>query len=287
MKTTKLLLLLISITIANVCAAQPNVKFDTPYGSNDTVGKYADVNGFKMYYEEYGEGEPMFLIHGNGGAILSMGNQIDYFKTKYRVIIADSRGHGKSGLNTDSLTYRQQAQDWNDLANHLEIDSINIIGWSDGGIIALLLGIHYPDKVRKIATMGANLRPDTTAVYPWAVNWVKEMQTMAATKIAAKDTAEDWSMLKQHLDLLGYQPNISHADLLTIKAPVLIVAGDKDIIREEHSLEMYQHITHAQLCILPGETHFTPSTNPDLFNLMVGNFMTKPFKRPDSNWTKK
>ena len=289
MKYAKIALFLFFILICNKTSAQidPSTKFATPYGSNDAVGKYALINGAQIYYEEYGTGEPMFLIHGNGGDIKSMENQIDYFKSKYRVIVADSRGHGKSALNTDSLTYVQTADDWAQLATYLQIDSLYIIGWSDGGIVGLLLAIHHPEKVKKLVTMGANLRPDTTAVYPWAVNWVQETTLMVKAKVKANDKTQNWSLMLQHMNLLGNQPEILHSELSSISAPVLIVAGDKDIIREEHSVEIYQHIRKAQLCILPGETHFTPSTNPKLFNQIANDFIAKPFKRPDSNWTKK
>ncbi len=289
MKYTKIALFLFFVLICSITSAQveTSTKFSTPYGSNDAVGKYASINGAKIYYEEYGAGAPMFLIHGNGGDIKSMENQIDYFKSKYRVIVADSRGHGKSELNTDSLTYVQTANDWAQLATHLQVDSLYIIGWSDGGIVGLLLGIHHPEKVKKLVTMGANLRPDTTAVYPWAVNWVQETKLMVEAKVKDNDKAQNWSLMLQHMNLLGNQPEISHSELSSISAPVLIVAGDKDIIREEHSVEIYQNIRKAQLCILPGETHFTPGTNPKLFNQIANDFIAKPFKRPDSNWTNK
>jgi len=289
MKTMLRTLILFSVLIAaDVSYSQVamNFTFDTPYGSNEAVGKYAEINGMKMYYEEYGTGEPMFLIHGNGADIRSMGNQIDYFKTKYRVIAADSRGHGKSELKTDSLTYVQMAQDWADLATHLGVDSLNIIGWSDGGILALLMGIHHPSKVKKIVTMGANLRPDTTAVYPFAVNWVARERQNVQAKIAEHDTTRNWHLLMQHLGLLGDQPTISRKDLARIQCPVLIVAGDKDIIREEHTVEIYQSIKKAHLCILPGETHFTPASDPELFNKIADKFIREPFTRPDSDWTK-
>ena len=118
-KSIKLLILLTLFLISGIGNAQVqmNFNFDTPYGSNTTVGKYAVINGAKIYYEEYGKGEPMLLIHGVNGDIKTMGNQIDYFKTKYRVIIADSRGQGKSELKTDSLTYDQITSDWEGLAN--------------------------------------------------------------------------------------------------------------------------------------------------------------------------
>lgn len=255
---------------------------DTPYGNNKAVGKYVTVNGIRMYYEEYGSGEPMLLIHGNGGSIHHMAFQIEHFRKSYRVIVADSRGHGKSELNTDSLTYVQMAEDWAALTNQLRLDSVYIIGWSDGGIIGLLLAIEHPDIVKKLAAMGANLRPDSTAVYPWAVHWVIEMRKSIETMVREKDTSQNWSLVQQLFDLLGDQPTISTQALHEIKAPVLVLAGDKDVIREEHSIEIYQNIRKAHLCIFPGETHMIPVTDPELFNRTIEKFFRQPFVRPDT-----
>ena len=263
-----------------------NFEFETPYGNNESVGKYAEINGAKIYYEEYGAGEPLLLIHGNGGDIKSMGNQIDYFKSKYRVIIADNRGHGKSELKTDSLTYTQITKDWDGLVNHLKLDSINIIGWSDGGIIGLKMGISGKSKIKKIVAMGANLRPDSTAVNSWAPNSVKKRELKAKEMLEKGDTTKDWRLILQRFGLLLYQPNINHNDLKRIKSSVLIIAGDKDIIKNEHTVEIFENIPNAHLCIMPGETHFTPASNPVLFNEIANKFISEPFKRPDSNWTK-
>ncbi len=284
----KILGILIFSSIWSIANAQVqmNFKFDTPYGNNEAVGKYIEINDAKIYYEEYGKGEPLLLIHGNGGNINSMGNQIDYFKTKYRVIIADNRGHGKSELKTDSLTYAQITRDWDGLVNYLKLDSINIIGWSDGGIVGLKMGISGKSKIKKIVTMGANLRPDSTAVNSWAVKFVLKSKKMVKSKIQEQDTTRNWNLQKQHLGLLGDQPNIPIKDLSKIKAKVLIMAGDKDIIRNKHSLEMYENILKAQLCIMPGETHFTPASNSKLFNEIVNRFLSEPFNRPDSDFTK-
>lgn len=164
---------------------------------------------------------------------------------------------------------------------------MNVIGWSDGGIVGLLMGINHPTVVKKIVAMGANLRPDTTAVYPFAVNWVAQEREKVAAKIAENDTTKNWKVIEQHLGLLGDQPTISEKDLSKIKSPVLIIAGNKDIIKEEHSVEMYQNISNAHLCILPGETHFTPASNPEVFNKIVDRFISEPFNRPNSDWTKK
>lgn len=279
------MILLVTTFLSSMLNAQAKME-KTHYGNNETVGKYVNINDAKIYYEEYGKGEPMLLIHGNGASINAMGNQIDYFKTKYRVIVADSRGHGNSELKTDSLTYIQMAKDYAGLVNHLKLDSLNIIGWSDGGIIGLLLGIHHPSKVKKIVTMGANLRPDSNAVYSWAVNEVRKQRQIVKSKIEESDTTKDWELQNQLLSLLGDQPNISFSDLSKIISPVLIMSGDKDIIREEHTVKIYQNIPNAQLCIMPGETHFTPASNPELFNSIVEKFIVNPFTRPNSDWTK-
>lgn len=284
----KLLILLLTTSICGIANAQVqmNFEFDTPYGNNETVGKYAEINGAKIYYEEYGKGEPLLLIHGNGGDIKSMGNQIDYFKTKYRVIIANNRGQGKSELKTDSLTYSQITKDWDGLVDFLKLDSINIIGWSDGGIVGLKMAISGKSKINKLVAMGANLRPDSTALNYWAVNDVLQSKKAISLKIQEHDTTSNWNLQKQLVGLLSDQPNIPIGDLSKIEAKVLIIAGDEDIIRNKHSLEIYENIPKAQLCIMPGETHFTPASNPKLFNDIVNRFLIEPFKRPDSDWTK-
>ena len=284
----KLLVLFLFSLIWSSTNAQVQMKFefDTPYGNNESVGKYVAINGAKIYYEEYGKGEPLLLIHGNGGDIKSMGNQIDYFKNKYKVIIADNRGQGKSELKTDSLTYTQITKDWEGLVNYLKLDSISIVGWSDGGIVGLEMAISGKSKIKKLVAMGANLRPDSTAVNSWAVKEVLQSKKMINSKIQEKDTTANWNLQKQLLGLLGDQPNIPIEDLSKIKAKVLIIAGDEDIIRSKHSLEMYENIPKAQLCIMPGETHFAPASNPELFNEIVNRFLEKPFKRPNSDWTK-
>ncbi|PIF32207.1 pimeloyl-ACP methyl ester carboxylesterase [Flavobacterium sp. 9] len=287
-KPIKALLLLLTSSIFGIANAQVqmNFKFDTPYGKNTAVGKFAEINGAKIYYEEYGKGEPLLLIHGNGGSIESMGNQIDYFKSKYRVIVADSRGQGKSELKTDSLTYVQITKDTEELVNRLKLDSISIIGWSDGGIVGLQMGISGKSKIKKIVAMGANLRPDSTAIYSWATKDVQNLKKMIVSKIKEKDTSENWNLMKQLAGLLIYQPTIAAKDLSKIKAKVLIIAGDRDVIRNEHSVEIFENIPKAQLCIMPGETHFAPASSPEVFNALANKFLSEPFKRPDSDWTK-
>ncbi|MEW7277573.1 alpha/beta hydrolase [Aquimarina sp. 2201CG1-2-11] len=278
-KNILLLDLVISIFVFSQSYAQVKGKteFNTPYGDNENVGKFIEINDAKIYYEEYGKGEPLILIHGCGANIKSMKYQIEYFRNKYRVIIADSRGQGKSELKTDSITYNQMANDWEGLVNHLKLDSINILGWSDGGIIGLKMGINQKVKVKKIVAMGANLRPDTTAVNSWAPNEVKENLMKVKKMIEQGDTYKNWNLELQLDQLLLNQPNISHSELKKIEIPVLIIAGDRDIIKNEHSVEIFNNLTKGQLCIMPGTNHWAPSNKSVIFNEIAHKFLSESF----------
>ena len=237
-----------------------------PYGNNPEAGHYAEVNGVKLYYEEYGEGAPLLLIHGNGGSIQGHGGRIAYFSQHYRVIAADSRSHGKSQDLGDSLTYKQMTADLNALLEHLGVDSCYIWGQSDGGIIGLRMAMDYPDKVKRVAIFGANLRPDTTAVFPSIVQWVEE--TMATT------TDERQRRL---FALMKYQPQIATQDLARVQVPVLVMSGDRDAIRLEHTVEIFHALPQANLLVMPGATHFGAYEKPDLFNSLLEAFFTQPF----------
>lgn len=159
--------LLLSLTIS---FAQEK---ELPYGDNPGAGKFYDIRGFKMYCEVYGEGQPLLIIHGNGGSIADFKYQIPYFSKNYKVIVADNRAQGKSADPGDSLTYEMMADDYAALLTEMKIDSAYVIGWSDGGINGLLLAIRHPEKVKKLAVTGANLQPDTSAVYPEVIDLVK------------------------------------------------------------------------------------------------------------------
>jgi len=263
--------------------AQPNAistTVATSYGNNSEHGAYANINGIKLYYETYGKGQPILLIHGNNGSIIDMTYQIDFFAERNQVIVVDSRGHGKSEMGSGRLTYEQMADDYDKLLHLLNVKSINLLGWSDGGIIGLLLAINHPDKVGKLAVMGVNVSP--TGAYKWAQDWVASKSKLVNTAIDSGESSNNLFRYKQLLDLLGKQPNISPNDLHQISAPTLIMVGDRDIIRSEHTLEIFNNIKNAQLCIFPGATHGIPRQDPKTFNEVVLKFFTNSFKCPDS-----
>jgi pimeloyl-ACP methyl ester carboxylesterase len=249
-----------------------------PYGNNKATGNYITIDGAKQYYEVYGQGEPFVLIHGNGGNIEYMKPQIEYFAKKYKVIVMDCRGRGKSELGKDSLTYTQMTKDIVGILNYLHLDSTYVVGRSDGGILALLLAINYPQKVKKAVAFAANLTADTIGLYSFNYEEVKRERRQADDMISKKDTTQNWEVIQQRNRMMEFQPNITVTDLNRIKCPVLVMSTDRDIIPEEHTLFIYRNISKANLCILTGENHYVTKNNPDLFNSIVGKYLEDNYK---------
>jgi pimeloyl-ACP methyl ester carboxylesterase len=250
-------------------------KAGVPYGNNPAAGKYYDIRGFKMYCEVYGKGQPLLIIHGNGGSISNFVFQIPYFAEKYQVIIADSRAQGKSADNGDSLSYEMMADDYAALLTALHVDSANVIGWSDGGINAVLLAIRHPEKVKKMAITGTNLQPDTNAVYKevWELvmpgyNMMKQKASLAANEKAG------FKLLR----LLVEQPHIPLSDLHKITAPALVMGGDHDVIKVEHTTQIFENIPNAYLWIFPNSGHSTPVVYADEFNKKVDAFFSARYR---------
>jgi len=246
------------------------------YGHDSTKGKYYQVRGLSMYCEIYGEGQPLLIIHGNGGSIADFVYQIPYFSKKYKIIIADSRAQGKSVDKGDSLSYEMMADDYSALLTTLKIDSACVIGWSDGGINALLLAIRHPEKVKKLAVTGANLVPDTSAVNQDVIDMV--MPYYSSLKNKTVKTPDEKAQLKL-LRLLVDEPHIPVTALEGIKSPALIIGGDHDILRPAHTLLMFQHIPNAYLWILPNSGHSTPIVYKDEFNKKVDDFFSTPYRK--------
>jgi pimeloyl-ACP methyl ester carboxylesterase len=252
------------------CAQEKSIH----YGNNPAAGRYYDVRGIKIYCEVYGKGKPLLMIHGNGGDISAFYKNIPYFSQKYMVIAVDSRAHGKSVDPRDSLSFEMMADDFAGLLDAMHIDSSYVIGWSDGGINALLLAMRHPDKVIKLAATGANLTPDSAAFAPGV--WRDELKDYNFGKDKPRTTAEEknnWKIFM--LDWL--QPNIPFNALKQIKCPALIIAGDHDLISLRHTVLIYQNIPHAYLWIVPNSPHGTLQAHPDEFNKQVDDFFSQPF----------
>jgi pimeloyl-ACP methyl ester carboxylesterase len=268
--------LLSLLCISQVIAQETKQVAKIPYGNNKEAGKFYDVRGFKMYCEVYGEGQPLLIIHGNGGSIDNFINQIPYFEKKYKVIIADSRAQGKSTDNADSLSYEMMADDYASLLTTMKIDSAYVIGWSDGGIEGLLLAIRHPEKVKKLAVTGANLWPDSSAVSEDIYPLIMPYYTSLKSKTTKTDKEkESWKLLR----LLVEEPHIPLSALHTIQCPSLIIGGDHDILKPAHTMLIFQNIKQSYLWILPNSGHSTPIVYKDEFNKTVDDFFSKPYRK--------
>ena len=251
-------------------------KQNIPYGNNPKAGHYAAIRGINLYYETYGKGAPLLFIHGNNGSIKDFSNQIPFFSKHYQVIIADNRSHGKSIDTQDSLSYEQMADDFAALLDHLKLDSVNVVGWSDGGINGLLLASRHPNKVRKLAVTGANLIPDPIkSTDPWVVEFVnKAIDSLQKAPVSVERNR----MLKLNR-LLVEQPHITHADLRKIECPTLVIGGDHDVILPHHTLEIALAIKRSYLWILPNSGHSTPVFYKNIFNSTVLDFLKTPYRK--------
>jgi len=236
------------------------------YGNNPNAGHFAQVNGINLYYETYGSGEPLILLHGNGGSINAFGNQIPFFEKYYQVIAIDSRLQGKSGGSPDSISYELMASDFCALLDFLKIKSAIVLGWSDGGIDGILMAMNCPEKVKKLAISGANTVPDSSALSNADLKGMKDFVTHPGN--ASKATI---ALVQMMID----QPNITYSDLKRIQCPTLVMAGDHDMIKAEHTLKIFQSIPKASLCIFPDSNHGVCQQHPDLFNETVQAFFSK------------
>lgn len=240
----------------------------TDYGNNNKAGGFVTINGIKLYYEIYGDGKPLLLLHGNGGSISGHAVRIADFKSKYKVISVDNRAQGKSGDDGRELTYDLMADDINKFLEQLKIDSAYIWGQSDGGIIGLILAMKHPEKVKKLAVWGANIQADSNA---FSSGIYESVVTASKTGKTEKD--------RQLNTLMAKYPNIPFSDLKNIKVPVLVMSGDKDAISLEHTINIFKNIPNSQLFVMPGATHYGAYEKPTLFNLILSDFFENPFKK--------
>ena len=268
---TALLPMLLALLAFSIqpCTAQ------VPYGNNPAAGHYLNTRGFKLYYETYGQGAPLLLLHGNGGSISNMGNQIPYFSKDYKVISIDTRAHGKSKNGLDSLTFEQIVDDFNALLDTLHLDSCYVIGWSDGGIDALLLAIRHPDKVKKMAFTGANLWPDTTGLTPFVWNMILSENA----RLQKQQPTPEVKRQLQISDLDLYQPHITLDQLHHITCPTLVIGGDHDAIPVLHTVLIAQNIPQSYLWIVPNSGHSVPVFKKDQFNPLIHDFFTHPYRK--------
>lgn len=221
----------------------------------------------QLYYEEKGEGEPLILLHGNGEDGTYFKNQIEYFSKSYRVIAVDTRGHGKSPRGEAPFTIRQFAEDLRCFMDEMEIEKAHILGFSDGGNIALIFAMKYPHRVKRLILNGANL--DGSGVKPTC-----QIPIIIGYRIASLFAKKNPHARKnaEMLGLMVNDPNIGVNELRKVTARTLVIAGSKDLIKDKHTRLIYKNLPDAGLVIIRGN-HFIAGQNPEEFNRAVEEFL--------------
>lgn len=222
----------------------------------------------RLYCTEQGSGEPLILLHGNGEDHNYFQNQMGFFSGKFRVIAVDTRGHGKTPRGTKPFTLETFADDLNIFLEEKGIDRANLLGFSDGGNIALTFALKYPHKVKRMILNGANLDPKglkRRIYFPIAIRYMLLLPVSLVSKRAKKE--------RELLALMVKQPHISIEDLRTLPMETLVIVGDRDMIRPKHSEMLAAGLPHGQFCVIPGD-HFVAAKNSALFNEKAAAFLS-------------
>lgn len=239
------------------------------YGKNDSAGKYLKLKDTDLYYEVYGTGEPLVLLHGNSGSIKDYYQQIPVLSKQYKIIAVDTRGQGKSkDTSKKDFTYKLFADDVKALADELKLDKVNIVGWSDGGNTGLEFALKYPERLNKLVTIGANAFPEGVEdkLIERFTSQMKQLNDMASG-----ETFNERRLLK----IMLTEPGISKDDLNKIKSKVLVIAGDRDVIKPDHTEFISKQIPNAEKKIYKDTTHMVPYEQPDQLNADILSFLSK------------
>ncbi len=251
------------------------------YGSNN--GKYVMIFSKKIYYEEYGSGTPLILLEGGMKSISDFSGCIPELSKHFRVIAPDDPGQGRSEM-LDTMTYDLLAEYVSKLIDLLKLDSAYVMGWSDGGIAGLILAAKRPDKIKKLIASGANytrsgLIPrdsaanDSLQLLPPDYRFPPEDQKWADGYFTANQLS--WRKIINDRIIMWHEEYYFPKELFNhLHIPVMLVFGDRDIIKPEHGLEMHRLIKESQYCVLPNTSHGVFTEKPELINKIALDFFS-------------
>jgi len=248
-------------------------------GNLQTEGR-VDINGISVYYETYGDGAPVLVLHGGSAFIETMHNQITALADDHFVVAPDSRAHGRtSDAEGVPLSYGQMADDMIALMDHLDLEKADIVGWSDGGNIGIDMAIRYPTRVGKLVTFGSNFH--TNGLVPdeegEGINSSPDDPSWEVVRSFYQSVApnpDHWPVFHGKLmTMWNSQPTFTTGDLGAISSPTLVMAGEFDSIKETHTREMAASIPNGTLVIVEGEDHFAPLMAPEKVTPRIVEFL--------------
>lgn len=236
----------------------------------------APVNGIQMYYATFGAGDPVLLIHGGLGHADIWANQVTDLMKDHLVIVADSRGHGRSTRTEEPFGYDLMASDYLALLDYLKIDKVDLVGWSDGGIIGLDIAMSHPERLDHLYAQAANITTDGVdpSVAEDAV-FGAYIERMAGDYARMSPTPDQFdSFVAQIGEMWATQPNWTDAQVAAITVPTAVVAGDHDeAILRAHTEKIAALIPGSVLVILPEASHFAMLQAPGEYTASVRAFI--------------
>lgn len=223
----------------------------------------------ELFYEEMGSGEPLILLHGNSEDHTIFDNVAKHFAKQYHVIAIDTRGHGKSPLGDEPFSLYQFAEDLNEFMNEQKIEKANILGFSDGGNIALIFASEYPEKVIKLIANGANTKPSGIKPLVHLAMLLRYMLYSVAAAFSGK-----FELKKALYYIMLHEPHITKEELEQITAPTLVLVGTEDLIRESESKYIKKSIPNSEIVFVLGN-HFIVKNNTKDYIFAVEKFLDK------------
>ncbi len=244
------------------------------------MGEYVDIDGVNTWYDEVGGGDPLVLLHGGLCTNETWAAQIPALAESFRVIAPERRGHGHTADVPGPITYAAMSTDTIGFLDKIVAGPAHLVGWSDGGIVGLMVAIARPDLVRKLVVIGANF--DTAGVVPeieeMFTNMSADGDEMAMFRGLyeqhSPDGPDHWPVVfAKFVEMTQREPHIPTGDLARISAPTLVVVGDDDMVTIDHSATLYRTIPNSELAVIPGTSHAVATEKPELLNRVVLDFL--------------
>lgn len=225
------------------------------------------MSDISLCFTDTGEGKPLFLLHGNGEDRSIFSRQLEYFSESRRVIAPDTRGHGRSPRGDAPFTVPQFADDLSALFDELKIERADVLGFSDGGNIAMYFALKYPERVDRLILNGANLRP--SGVYAkYQIPIVFEYLAACTASVFDKKAVKKREMLS----LMVHWPRLTEKEISAIRAKTLVLAGTDDMIKERHTRAIAAAIPSSRLVFIKG-SHFLVGDSPEEYCRTVEAFL--------------
>lgn len=243
------------------------VEADTVRGvAQPTQWSKATIHGHQIYYAVRGSGPTLVFLHGGGDSgEHSFVRQLDVFSERYHIVAPDQVGQGRTPEVPGPLSYTAMMEDTAELLRMLKLQHADVVGFSDGGILALMLAVRHPELVRRLIISGVNIAPE--GLRPEALEELRATEIPTPTTIDEK-LAHLWLTSPTEAELnLGL--------LAKITQPVLVISGDRDAITLEHTLKIFHALPDAELCVLPGTDHATFSGRSEWLNPIISAFLDR------------